>query len=247
MSDNKSIVLPTFNGKDEAFQVWWTKFRAFVTAKGFVATLLGKEAKMPSKESDALDPTKDADKPKIKVKERNSLGMAHLLQAFKAEADISLVHETMDSDWPGGLAYLTVEKLMAIHKPKDNVREVKVYTKLLQVKMKKKEDPKVPFEQVASVQIWHNMDAKKLPKEHLITVVLHTEPRECASVLTGEQAKQGTNLKLSHLRAVINVCCCTVCEQSNKSKDDNELALTGSDRRNQNHAKDGKKQKFQGN
>ena len=41
MSDNKSVVLPTFSGEDEAFQVWWTKFRAFATAKGFVNALLG--------------------------------------------------------------------------------------------------------------------------------------------------------------------------------------------------------------
>ena len=249
MSDNKSIVLPMFNGKDEAFQVWWTKFRAFATAKGFVATLLEKETELPSNESVALDPTKDADKPKIKAKERNSLGMAYLLQAFKAEADISLAYETMDNDWPGGLAYLTVEKLMAIYKPKDNVTEVEVYTKLLQVKMKKKEDPKVLFEQVASIQNWYNTDKKKLPKEQLIAVVLRAAPKEYASVLTGEQAKQGTKLELSHLRAVMNTYYRTVYKQSDKSEEDDELALAGSDgkQHNHNHGKDGKKQKFQGN
>ena len=178
------------NGKDELFQVWWTKFRAFATAKGFIATLLEKEADMPAKESVALDPANDAEK--IKVKERNSFRMAHLLQSFKAEADIGLACETMDDDWPGGLAYSTAKKLMAIYKPKDNVTKVEVHTKLLQVKMKKKEDPKVPFEQVASIQNWHNANKKKLPKEQLIAVVLRAAPNECASVLTGEQAKHPT-------------------------------------------------------
>ena len=137
-SDDKSIILPVFNGKDEAFQVWWTKFRAFATAKGFMATLLGKEAELPAKESEVLDPTADTDKPEVKAKEHNSLGMAHLLQAFKAEADTSLACKTMDNDWSGGLAHLTVEKLMAVFKPKDNATEVEVHKKLLQVKMKKK-------------------------------------------------------------------------------------------------------------
>ena len=100
-----------FNGKDELFQVWWTKFRTFATAKGFVTTLLRKEANVPAKASAALDPTNDADK--INAKERSSLGMACLLQAFKAEADVSLA-QTMDDDWPGGLAHLTVEKLMTL-------------------------------------------------------------------------------------------------------------------------------------
>ena len=44
MSDNNmSVSLPVFNGKDEAFQVWLTKFGAFATAKGFVAAPLGTE------------------------------------------------------------------------------------------------------------------------------------------------------------------------------------------------------------
>ena len=45
---NESVSLPTFNGKEEAFQVWWTKFKAFATAKGFIAVLTGKEkAELP--------------------------------------------------------------------------------------------------------------------------------------------------------------------------------------------------------
>lgn len=47
MLDSKSIVLPTSNGKDETYQVWWTKFRAFATAKGFAQELLGRETKLP--------------------------------------------------------------------------------------------------------------------------------------------------------------------------------------------------------
>jgi len=41
-SENKSIALPTFSGKDDDFQVWWTKFKAFTTAKGCVAALMSR-------------------------------------------------------------------------------------------------------------------------------------------------------------------------------------------------------------
>ena len=69
MSDtNKSITLPTFSGKDEDFQVWWTKFRAFGTAKGFIDALLSRETNLPATEATALNETVDADKPKIKAK-----------------------------------------------------------------------------------------------------------------------------------------------------------------------------------
>ena len=205
MSDkDKSVSCPSFSGKDEAFQVWWTKFRAFATTKGVVAALLGKEADLPSTESEVLNESSDADKPKIKARNRNSLAMAYLLQAFKAEADISLAYETMSDDWPGGLAYEVVEKLLEIYKPKDNITEVEVYERLLDVKMKNKEDPKTLFEQVAAIQNWYNDGSNKLPKGQLIAAVLKAAPKDYASVLTSEQEKRGTGLELSHLRAVMN-------------------------------------------
>ena len=92
---NKSVSLLTFNGKEEAFQVWWTKFKAFATAKGFT------EGELPLTEDQALDKTDANEKKKIKARERNSLAMAHLPQAFEAEADVSLACESMDDDWPG--------------------------------------------------------------------------------------------------------------------------------------------------
>ena len=61
MSENKSLVLPIFNGKDEAFQLWWTKFRAFATAKGFINGLLKADPDMPQKEDEELDPSNDAE------------------------------------------------------------------------------------------------------------------------------------------------------------------------------------------
>ncbi len=105
MSDSKTIVLPTFSGKDEAFQVQWTKFCAYATAKGVVKALLEKEPDLPPTEDTELDETNVSDKLNIKACETNSLAMAFLLSAFKADADISLAYETMDDHWPGGLAY----------------------------------------------------------------------------------------------------------------------------------------------
>ena len=62
MSDsNKSIAIPTFSGKNEDFQVWWTKFRASGTAKGFINALLVQEPDLPDKESTILSESVDAD------------------------------------------------------------------------------------------------------------------------------------------------------------------------------------------
>ena len=250
MSENKSITLPTFSGKDEAFQVWWTKFRALATAKGFAKTLFGRDPDLPENDQVTLEPDKDQDKLKIEAKKMNSLGMAYLLQAFKSEANISLPYKTMDRDWPGGLAYATVGKLLAIYKPDDTVTEVEVYEKLLNVKMKKNADPKVLFEQVAAIQNWYNTDSKKLPKEQVIAVVLKAAPKEYASVLTAEQNTRGTALELSHLRAVMNKYYRQVNKKSGGGSDggDDELALAGKDGKNNNGGKgsDKFKKKFTG-
>ena len=223
MSENKSLVLPIFNGEDKAFQVWWTKFRAFATAKGVIKALVGREADLPKNEGVVLDPSTDQDA--IKAKERNSLAMAYLLSAFKAEADISLAYETMDDDWPGGVAYKVVENLLEIYQPKDNVTEVEVYERLLSVKMKPKEDPKTLFEQVASIQNWYNTSAKKIPKEQVIAVILKAAPKEYASILTSEQEIRGSTLQLSNLRAVMSKYYRSVHKKSD-SEEENELTLT---------------------
>ena len=70
--------------------------------------------------------------------------------------------------------------------------------KLLEVKMKPKEDPKTLFEQVAAISNWYNSSAKKVAKEQIIAVVLKAAPKEYASVLTSEQEKRGSTLQLSH-------------------------------------------------
>jgi hypothetical protein len=242
MTDNKSIILPTFSGKDEDFQVWWTKFRAFATAKGFVEALLGKEADLPATQDEKLDENKDDDKPKIKARTRNNLAMAYLLQAFKAQADISLAYETMTDDWPGGLAYEVVEQLMAVYKPDDNMVEIEVYAKLHKVKMKKKEDPKTLFEQVAAIQNWYNTATRKLAKEQMIAVILRAAPVEYASVLTTEEQKHGKALQLSHLRVAMNKYYRSVYKGRTGGNDDNEeseLSLANKDQK-------GNKKKFQG-
>ena len=127
MSDTKSIVLPMFDGKEEHFQVWWTKFRAFGTAKGFVAALLGEETELPTTEDQVLDETVPDQLKKIKARARNALAMAYMLSALKSEADVSMAYETMTDEWPGGKAHVLVTKLMEVHQPKDSVTEIELY------------------------------------------------------------------------------------------------------------------------
>ena len=246
MSDNKSIALPMFDGKDEHYQEWWTKFRAFATAKGFVNALKGREADLPATEDEAT-----TNESKIKAKLRNSLAMAYLVNSFKSSADLSLAYETMSDEWPGGLAFEVMEKLKEVYQPKDSVTEIELHDLLMDVKMKKKEDPKTLFEQIASIENWYNEGTQKVPKSQLIAVVLRAAPVEYASVLTSEQQKQGTSLNLSHLRAAMNKYYCQVYKKkgNNKNNDDDEMALTNTNNggKNNKNNKNHRRKKFNGN
>ena len=245
MTDStKSIVIPTFSGKDEEFQLWWTKFRAFATAKGVIPSLLGKESDLPTSEAEVLNENLTSDKKKIKARERNSLAMAYLLTAFKSAADVSLAYETMSNDWPGGLAYEVVNKLKEAYQPKDSVTEVELYERLLSVKMKAKDDPRTLFEQVASIQNWYNDGNRQVPKEQLMAVVLRAAPKEYASVLTDVQRVKGTNLEVSHLRMTMNMFYRFVYKRVTGEESNDELALVGQNNTNETYTK--KKKKFNG-
>jgi hypothetical protein len=242
MTDSRGVILPTFSGKNDDFQVWWTKFRAFATAKGVIDVLLGTENDMPVSERAILDDAKPAEKLMIKARERNSLAMAYLLSAFTQEADISLAYEAMeDPDWPGGLAFEVVTKLLQVYQPKDKVTTVELYEKLLKVTMKKKEDPKALFEQVAKIQNWYNSGSKKkVDIDQLIAVVMKAAPREYASVLNAEQRTQGEDLKLSHIRIAMNQYFRSVygSEKTGSEKDELTLAAkTGNKGNNKKFAK----------
>ena len=160
---NKSVILPLFSGKDDESQTWWTKFMAFATAKG-VNKALKKEAELTTTQDEDLDETDAADKLKIKARNRNSIAMLYLVSAFKSEADLSLAYEAMDDDWPGGQAHLVVTALKEVYQPSDSITEVELYEKLNKVEMKKKDDPKALFEQIAKIKNWYNNGSRKVPE-----------------------------------------------------------------------------------
>ena len=238
---NKSVILPMFSGKDDEFQTWWTKFMAFATAKG-VAQALKKEADLPASQNEALNETEDADKPKIKARNRNSIAMSYLVSAFKSEADLSLAYEAMDDDWPGGQAHLVVTALKEVYQPSDSITEVELYKKLNKVEMKKKDDPKSLFEQIAKIKNWYNNGNRKVPDAQLIAIVLSKAPKEYASVLTSEQEKRGNQLTLTNMRAVMNKYYRQVYKKTESTDKNDEMQLVGAG----SGGKNSKKGKFKG-
>ena len=64
-SSESKVVLPTFDGKKDSFQVWWIRFQAYAHVKGFKAAFKkGGEKDLPASEDESLDLSKDENKKK---------------------------------------------------------------------------------------------------------------------------------------------------------------------------------------
>jgi hypothetical protein len=68
---------------------------------------------------------------------------------------MSFIYEGMvDSDWPGGLAYLVVKAIKKKHMPDDTVSKVELRTQLNAISMKTGDDPAaVLMTQIASIKV----------------------------------------------------------------------------------------------
>jgi hypothetical protein len=77
-------------------------------------------------------------------------------------------------------------------------------TRLSPVKMKAEDDPRILFNQLATIQSAYNDATRKIDPDDLIAVVLEKAPEKYKSILTAEQRHKGTGLTLSDLNSCMN-------------------------------------------
>ena len=104
VDSSKSIPLPLFDGKEEKFELFWPKFEAYASIKGFSESIKEqRDNELPSKEGQY---DQDADKAKReKMAElKNKLAMASFTMSFQTVALIDRINEAKNNDYPSGLA-----------------------------------------------------------------------------------------------------------------------------------------------
>jgi len=123
MGDASTIKLPIFDGKEENFVIWRTRFRAYALMKGFAEAMsYDDNTDMPNKESDVNANFASAD---AAIKETgrkgkvNIMALAALAIVMTTEELICKIHEVSNSDWPGGKAYKVIKLLEAEYQPTD--------------------------------------------------------------------------------------------------------------------------------
>ena len=79
MNKSNIIKLPRFDGKKEAFAVWFSQFNATCSVKGCVEALdLNIKKKLYASKAEAFDAIPSDGKEKKKAKVQNALAMSHL-------------------------------------------------------------------------------------------------------------------------------------------------------------------------
>ena len=82
---SSGLKVKKFKGQREEFAMWWNQFCAFCTLKEILEVLFKKfDSKLPTNESDVLDPTNNVQKEQIKAKEMNAQAMSLLTMTMDA-------------------------------------------------------------------------------------------------------------------------------------------------------------------
>jgi hypothetical protein len=218
---NKGIPLPVFDGENKNFQIWWTRFKAYAAVKKFAQAIkTTADPNLPAKE-DAANLTAA----QTTALERNMMAIASLTMAFQTEGLMNVIYKAESDDWPSGKAHIVVELLFKKYKPVDTISRVEMRQRLNQVSMKNNQDPKVLFDQLASIENAYNTANRQIDQDDLIAVVLDKAPRDYKAVLTSEQRSKGIALTLADLESAMNDLYRTLHPQQASTKDNNEFSL----------------------
>jgi hypothetical protein len=110
------------------------------------------------------------------ARDRNMMAVAYLTTSFQDDGLLNMVEQSTTTNWPSGLACVVIDELFKRYRPVDIVSRVEMRTRLNHVSMKKDDDPRVMFDQLASIQSAYNDATRKIDPDDLITVVLEKAP-----------------------------------------------------------------------
>ncbi len=201
----KSVRLPTFDGTDAEFQIFWMRFKAYAKVYKFASALkIGGEADMPASDAEVIDLTDVQGLRQEAAKKRNEIAIANFTMAITSEGTISLVYKAATADWPDGLAHLIVVAMLQRYMPQDTVTRVELRQMLNKVSMKPNDDPRVIFEQISTIENRYTTATQTIEKEDLIAVVLDAAAKDYQAVLTCEQRVRGQSVTLLDLETAMN-------------------------------------------
>ena len=197
MSDSNtkmSISLPTFNGKDSEFAVFWPRFRAYATVKKFSKALTETTCGLPDDPSD--DSLDDATKKLIEV---NNLAVASFTMSFTTAGLMEHIEASKTEIYQEGIAHVIVEEMMKKYRPRDRIAGVEAEKELMKLKMKNKSNPDKYFNKLAVLKNKYRSNVNTFDEEKMIAATLAKAPSQYSAVLTQVLHVKGEDLKLADM------------------------------------------------
>jgi hypothetical protein len=117
-SQMKAVRVPSFNGQEDKFHHWWTRFEGFANAQGFEPAINDEPEKDLPNSSVVIENESTA---QAAARRRNKQAVYWLGMAFEGDEAMLYYFKGMNKDWPKGASYLIVKALMARYIPRDDI------------------------------------------------------------------------------------------------------------------------------
>jgi hypothetical protein len=131
----KSVKVPTFNGKKEAFQTWWIRLKEFANANDFLPALSAEAEKNLLTTEDNIA---EIDVDQQAAVKRNNMAIYNLTLAFTTDEAMEFYHKGITEEHPRGLAWLIVKALHARFKPQHAISTYEFSKALWSIKWKRR-------------------------------------------------------------------------------------------------------------
>jgi Arginine methyltransferase-interacting protein, contains RING Zn-finger len=185
---SKSIKLPTWNGDREAFQLWWTRFKAYASKDGWAKALKPSFAnELPSKEEGAFDSNPAIAKTQKEAVKMNSEAVWAITMALTSNSIMTKYYATIDDDYPEGVAWKTIHAILTEYQPKDDIAAIEYHDRLALVSMKDNEDPKVLYEKLNVIRNMYSHANFVVQESELVSMAMQKAPDLYKASLAQEQ------------------------------------------------------------
>jgi hypothetical protein len=191
--------VPKFDGKKESYAKWRLVFGAYPANKNFGTSLKATTARLPSKES-VVESKKEGDaKAKeeaswAKAKKNNAAAVAAIsLACQESDYALSLVMDSIDDDWPNGLAWKAMLFLEEAMVDKNVTAKLQLLQDLRAVSMKEDDDPNVLVEQLAKIKNKARLSGLSVMLDEQVVTVIGIAPAKYQTLLTDYSTGQVTS------------------------------------------------------
>ena len=140
MSEEKTTTIPKFDGKDEKYDMWKTKFRSWCNLNKCGAAIK-KDFESPDTEDTEYETPTEEQKKLIKNRDMNTKAMHGMTISFQKESLMNIIHKTASDKYPSGIAWKTMEALEMKYRPDDDTSKIEKTTALNKIEFKEKDDP----------------------------------------------------------------------------------------------------------